>query len=40
MRFVHNLRMVAETENGLQNIMNNVNEVLKKYGMKDNVKKR
>lgn len=32
--------MVAETENGLQNILNNVNEVLQKYGMKDNVKKR
>lgn len=27
-RFEHNQRMVAKTGNGLQNIMNNVNEVL------------
>ena len=38
-RFADDQGMVAETEQGLQNIMNRVNDVSKEYGMKINIKK-
>ena len=38
-RFTDDQGMVAETEQGLQNIMNRLNDVSKEYGMKINIKK-
>ena len=38
-RFADHQRMVADTEQGLQNIMNRLNDVSKEYGMKINIKK-
>ena len=38
-RFADDQGMVASTENGLQRLMDRVNETSKKYGMKINVKK-
>ena len=38
-RFAYDQGMVAETEKGLQKIMDSLNEISQKYGMKINVKK-
>ena len=38
-RFADDQGMVADTEQGLQNIMNRLNDVSKEYGMKINMKK-
>ena len=38
-RFADDQGMVAETEKGLQKIMDSLNEISQKYGMKVNVKK-
>ena len=38
-RFADDQVMVAETEKGLQNIMDGLNEISHKYGMKIDVKK-
>ena len=38
-KFADDQGKVAETEQGLQNIMNRVNDVSKEYGMKNNVEK-
>ena len=38
-RFTDDRRMVAVTEQGLQNIMNKLNDVSKEYSMKINIKK-
>ena len=38
-RFADDQGMVAETEKGLQKIMDSLNEIAQKYGMKINVKK-
>ena len=38
-RFADHQGMIEETEQGLQNIMNKLNDVSKAYGMKINIKK-
>ena len=38
-RFADDQGMVASTENGLQRLVDRVNETSKRYGMKINVKK-
>ena len=39
-RFADDQGMVASTENGLQKLMNKLNETAKKFNMKMNVKKQ
>ena len=38
-RFADDQGMVAETEQGLQNMMNRLNDLSKEYGMKISIKK-